>query len=443
MYLERKIDKFLIDWRNRTNHKPLIIKGARQVGKTESIIRFAQNYKNKVVINFIAQPQYKSITSDGYAPESIIKNISLIDDNARLSADDTLIVFDEIQAFPDIVTALKFFAIDGKYDVICSGSLLGINYKQIESNSVGYKEDYTMNSMDFEEFLWAKGRYTAADDMLSHLQNTIPFSATEMNVYSSLFKDFCITGGMPAIVAKHIETGTFEGVLNMQRQILQDYKDDIRKYVTGLEQTKILNVFNHIPVQLAKENKKFQISKVASGARFKDYWGCIEWLNDAGIINICYQLNFPELPIKGNYNSQKYKVYFKDTGLLIASLDEESQTDLRYNGNFGVYKGALYENIAADALIKCGYDTYYYKREDSTLEEDFFVRTAKSLVPIEIKAVNGKSKSMRTLLDSNHYPDITTGIKFCMSNVGFDNKLYTFPYFCLFLLKRYISGVDY
>lgn len=273
MYLERKIDKFLIDWRNRTNHKPLIIKGARQVGKTESIIRFAQNYKNKVVINFIAQPQYKSITSDGYAPESIIKNISLIDDNARLSADDTLIVFDEIQAFPDIVTALKFFAIDGKYDVICSGSLLGINYKQIESNSVGYKEDYTMNSMDFEEFLWAKGRYTAADDMLSHLQNTIPFSATEMNVYSSLFKDFCITGGMPAIVAKHIETGTFEGVLNMQRQILQDYKDDIRKYVTGLEQTKILNVFNHIPVQLAKENKKFQISKVASGARFKDYWG--------------------------------------------------------------------------------------------------------------------------------------------------------------------------
>ena len=198
--------------------------------------------------------------------------------------------------------------------------------------------------MDFEEFLWAKGyNDEQIDDIYGHIANLVPFSNLEISIFQNLFLDFCLLGGMPKVVLSFVEKGTFEGILSIQKQLLFDYKDDVRKYVRGLEQTRILNVFRHIPVQLSKENKKFQVSKVEKGARYKDYWGCVEWLNDAGIINICYCMSFPELPLRGNYDSSKYKIYFRDTGLLIASLDDESQEDLRANNNFGIYKGTFYQ----------------------------------------------------------------------------------------------------
>ena len=269
-----------------------------------------------------------------------------------------------------------------------------------------------------------------------------PFNEIEMKVYSSLFLDYCILGGMPAVVREYISKGTFEGTLDIQRQLLNDYREDIRKYAEGMDQTRILNVFEQIPMQLAKDNKKFQISKVASGARFKDYRGCIEWLRDAGIVNICYCLNFPELPLKGNYDDSKYKLYFFDTGIFVAMLDEEAQEDLRANKNLGVYKGALYENIVGEALIKCGYGLYYYKKDDSYLEEDFFVRTKDYLLPVEVKATNGTAKSLKTLIKSNSYPDIKYGIKFTSGNIGYSDNIYTFPYFCAFLLKDYLKEVS-
>lgn len=330
---------------------------------------------------------------------------------------------------------------DGRFDVICSGPLLGIYYKRIESNSVGYKTDYDMYSLDFEEFLWSKGYESAfIEDMLNHMIQLKPFSDIELAVCENLFMDYCILGGMPAVVREYTEKGTFEGSLTIQRQLISDYEEDIRKYAKGMDQTRILNVFHHIPPQLAKDNKKFQISKVASGARFKDYRGCIEWLKDAGIVNICYCLNFPELPLKGNYDDVKFKIYFADTGLLVAMLDEEAQEDLRANKNLGVYKGALFENIVGEALSKSGYDLFYYKRRDSTLEEDFFVRTAQKLVPVEVKAQNGRSKSLRTLIETKKYEDVKYGIKFAKSNIGYSNQIYTFPYFCAFLLKRYMKS---
>jgi predicted AAA+ superfamily ATPase len=197
-----------------------------------------------------------------------------------------------------------------------------------------------------------------------------------------------------------------------------------------------------IPSQLAKENKKFQISKVTSGARLKDYEGCIEWLCDAGVINLCYCLHTPELPLKGNNEENKFKIYTADTGMLIAMLDDEAQEDLRANRNMNVYKGGLYENIVAEALVKSGYDLHYYKKENSTLEEDFFVRTKKCLVPVEVKSTNGRSKSLRTLIDSEKYPEIQWGIKLVKGNIGFMNNIYTFPYYCSFLLKRYLMQKD-
>lgn len=441
MYMMRKIDSFLKEWREDPERKPLIVKGPRQVGKTESIRKFAsENYESIIEINFVEEPKYEMIITDGYKTADIIKNISLLDPSKKFIDGKTLIFFDEIQKFPDIATSLKFFKQDGRFDIICSGSMLGINYRKIESNSVGYKTDYTMRSMDFEEFLWAKGYDNSfTDNLLEHMKEMKAFNELELNVGHSLFLDYCVLGGMPAVVREYIVKNTFEGSLETQRQLIEDYKEDIRKYAVGLDQTRIMNVFNHIAPQLAKENKKFQISKVASGARFKDYRGCIEWLIDAGIVNVCYCLNFPELPLKGNYVDDKYKLYFADSGLLVSMLDEESQDDLRANKNLGVYKGALYENIVGEALVKSSYDLYYYKREDSILEEDFFVRTAENLIPVEVKATNGRSKSLRTLIKSERYPDIKYGIKFTGGNIGYSDDIYTFPYFCAFLLKKYLN----
>ncbi len=441
MYLRRKIDAFLEEWMADPNRKPLIVKGCRQIGKTESVLRFAKmHYESVVEINFVRDEKYKKIIADGYGAADIIKNISRIDPSKRFIPQKTLLFFDEITEFPEIATALKFFREDGRFDVICSGSMLGVNYKRIESNSVGNKTDYTMHSMDFEEFLWAKGYGDdAVSDMLDHMRTCKPFGELEMDIYHALFLDYCILGGMPAVVREYIEKGTFEGSLETQRQLIADYKEDIRKYAEGLDQARVINVFNSIAPQLAKENKKFQISRVASGARFRDYRGCVEWLADAGIINLCYCLSFPELPLNGNYDADKYKVYFADTGLLVSLLDEEAGDDLRANKNLGVYKGALYENAVGEALVKSGYALYYYKREDSTLEQDFFIRSADALIPIEVKARSGKTKSMRALIDSERYPDVTCGFKFSYGNIGYDNDVFSFPYFCAFLLKRYMK----
>lgn len=442
IYLKRKLDAFLDEWKRDPVRKPLIVKGPRQVGKTESIRKFgAENYDNVIEVNFVEEPKYKMMTADGFKTDDLIKNISRMDPSKHFIEGKTLLFFDELQEFPEIATALKFFCQDGRFDVICSGSMLGIHYNRIESNSVGYKTDYEMHSLDFEEFLWGKGySEQEVEELLGHMKNLVPFNQVELSVYSGLFLDFCILGGMPAVVREYVEKGTFEGSLATQRQLLSDYEEDVRKYAQGVGQTRILNIFRQIPLQLAKDNKKFQISKVSSGARFKDYRGCIEWLEDAGIINVCHCMKYPELPLKGNFDETKYKIYFADSGLLVAMLDEEAQDDLRANRNLDVYKGALYENIVGEALSKSGYGLYYYKRENSTLEEDFFVRTAQALIPIEVKSTNGRSKSLRTLICDEKYEDIHYGIKLTGGNIGYDGRIYTFPYFCAFLLRRYLKA---
>ena len=441
MYLKRKVDVFLENWKTRSNRKPLIIRGARQIGKTETIRHFAeQHYKHIVEINFVDSPVFKTITAEGYKPEFIIAAISRIDNSFMFEPGKTLIFFDEIQEHPDITTSLKFFCQDGRFDVICSGSLLGLHYRQVSSNSVGYREDCEMYALDFGEFLAAKGYPEAiAGEMLSHLADSAPFSEAEMAVFPRLFLDYCITGGMPEVVRSHVESRTFEGILDLQRQLNSAYRDDVRKYAKGMEQTRIINVLEHIPAQLARENKKFMLSTIERGARFKDYWGCVEWLRDAGIVNVCHCLNFPELPLKGNYNASRYKLYLADSGLLVAQLDSEAQEDLRVHKNLHTYGGGLFENIVAEAIKKSGGELYYYRREDSKLEEDFFLRSRSNIVPIEVKATNGRSKSLRTLIESDHYPDISFGVKITNSNIGFENGIHTIPHFCAFLLKDWLS----
>ena len=444
MYFKRKIDEFLADWKNNHSRKPLIIKGARQIGKTESILHFAhENYENVVYINFVLDKKYTTIVNDGYDVETVVKNITLINPSTKFIPDKTLIVFDEIQEYPDIATTLKSFNLYGKYDVICSGSMLGINYKKIHSNSVGSKTAYEMFSMDFEEFLWAKGyEDTAINSILEHMISLTPFSETEVSVYKSLFLDYCVLGGMPDVIKGYIKTGTFSQSLEIQGQIRLDYEEDVRKYAEGLDQAKIISVYRSIPAQLAKENKKFQFSIIDKKARSREYTGCIEWLIDAGVVTECNCLNYPELPLKGNVDNSKYKLYYPDTGLLISALDEEAQEDLRVNKNLGVYKGALYENFVAEAFVKQGLGLFYYKKDNSTLEEDFFVRSKNELIPVEVKSNNDSSKSLTALIKSDRYADIKHGIKLGDFNLGVANNIYTFPYFCAFMLKAYLQKWD-
>ena len=439
--LKRKIDKYLVEWKQNSDKKPLIVKGARQIGKTESIRNFANNnYKNVIEINFILQKQFQDIFDDGFEVDTIIKNISLRNPNLEFIPGETLIFFDELQACINCATSLKSFNQDGRYDVICSGSLMGINYNEIESNSVGNKEDYEMHSMDFEEFLWAKGyKEEQIESLYEHMLSLTPFSETELSVMFDNFKEYMIIGGMPAIVNTFVKNGNYSGTLKLQRQILLDYEEDITKYAGGLDHGKILNVYRKIPVFLGKENKKFQISKVEMGARTREYVGTIEWLDNAGIINVCYCLEQPELPLKGNYNPDNFRLYFRDTGLLIGSLDEEVQEDLRNNKNFNTYKGAIYENIVADMLVKQGYNLYFYKNEKGTVEMDFFVRDKESLIPVEVKADDGATISLNNLVETEKYKDVKYGIKLCYKNIGFNGKFYTFPYFLTFLLKRYLK----
>ncbi len=439
--LKRKIDIYLTTWKDNPDRKPLIIKGARQIGKTRSIEWFAnRNYKSVILINFVEQKKYREIFNDGFEVDSILKNISLLNPEFTFIPGDTIFFFDELQACPNCATSLKFFKLDGRFDVICSGSLMGINYKEIESNSVGYKEDYEMHSMDFEEFLWAKGySETFVEELYEHMLNLKPLASLQMDILMELFRDYVIVGGMPEVVDTYIKNKNFSGTLGIQKQLLKDYEEDITKYVEGLDKAKVKAVYNHISTFLAKENKRFQITKIAKNARNRDYIGCVEWLADAGVINTCYCLNLPELPLKGNYDPKLYKLYFKDTGLLIASLDEEAQEDLRTNKNLGTYKGAIYENIVGDMLVKQGYQLFYYNHDKPAMEMDFFVRDADSLIPVEVKANDGATASLNRLLKDDNYPDIKYGIKLGYKNIGFNGQFYTFPYFLTFLLKRFIS----
>ena len=439
--LKRKIDAYLESWKNNPERKPLIVKGARQIGKTRSIEHFAtQQYKYVVKINFVEQIKYRDIFNDGFEVDTILKNISLLNPAFEFIPHDTLFFFDELQACPNCATALKFFQLDGRFDVICSGSLMGINYQEIESNSVGYKEDYEMHSMDFEEFLWAKGYDEQfIDNLYQSMIEVNPLSALQMEVLFTLFRDYICIGGMPEVVSTYIKNNNFSGTLSLQKQLLKDYEEDITKYVEGLDKAKVKAVYNHIPTFLAKENKRFQITKIGRNARNRDYVSSVEWLADAGIVNLCYCLNYPELPLKGNYDPKLYKIYFKDTGLIIASLDEEAQEDLRANKNLGTYKGAIYENIVGDMLVKQGYQLYYYNSDKPSLEMDFFVRDAHSLIPVEVKANDDATPSLHNLLKGDKYGDIQYGIKLGYKNIGFNGQFYTFPYFLTFLLRKFLS----
>jgi predicted AAA+ superfamily ATPase len=430
--LKRKIYEYLVQWKNRNDKLCLLVKGARQVGKTFIIELFAkENYKYFTCINFVQNPAYKAIFDGELDIETLVKQISLRVSGAELVPKETIIFLDEIQDCPRARAALKFFAQDGRFDVIASGSMLGINYKDVPSYPVGYVDYLEMYSLDFEEFLWANGiSPISIADIKEYYdkKKTLPSAMHERMM--ELFREYIVVGGMPRAVNEFVSSHNFSNVMKIQKAIITDYTDDIAKYAEGVEKAKARACFLSIPKHLSKDYKKFQYSIVERGGTARKYGGSLMWLFDADIINFCYNLSTPELPLEGNAKSDVFKVYMRDTGLLMAMLEDGSQADI-IDGNLGIYKGAIYENIIADIFSKAGKKLYYFE-QNGKLEIDFFIRQDKTATAIEVKSAdNTKSKSMEAIFDGY---GVQRGIKLSAKNVGRADRFDSLPlYMAMFL----------
>lgn len=423
--LKRKLEKQLHDWKNNPDRMPLVIKGARQVGKTFTIDKFCkENYKYYYYIDFSEMPNFKDVFAGNLDRETIVKNLTLEIRDLRLSPNETVIVLDEIQHCPNARTALKFLAKDEQFDIIASGSLLGINYKEVSSFPVGYTDHLEMHSLDFEEFCWGNGLNDAGLSIVKeHYISKKPMPSSGHSRMLSLFKEYIVVGGMPRVVQDFVTNSNFGNVLRIQRAIIEDYKDDIAKYAEGNDKAKARNCFLSIPKQLAKNYKKFQYSVVEKGGTSRKFGGALMWLYDAGIINFCYNLSIPELPLEGNSKNNEFKVYMRDTGLLVAMLEDGSQANI-IKGNLGIYKGAVYENIIAEILTKQGRKLYYFDRPNR-LEIDFIIRQDDNPVGVEVKSGdNTKAKSIDSLVG---FWGVDKGIKLTSGNLGVAGKIETLP----------------
>ncbi len=437
--LKRKIEQELIKWKNEKGHKPLIIKGCRQCGKTYSALEFAKkNYKNVIYLNFFVNPDYASIFSGSLEVDNITMLITaMLGKEAIFEAGNTILIFDEIQECPDARTALKFFKIDGRYDVIGTGSLLGVNGygKDPKSVPVGFETVIDMYPLDFEEFLWANGINENIINVLKECldKHTIVPEAIH-NRMKELLLEYIVVGGMPDAVNAFINTKKMNDVLKIQRDIVYSYKDDMVKYADKSDKANIKECFESIPYQLAKENKKFQYSLIKKGSTASKYLGSLQWIEDAGIIKRCYNLNNTELPLDGNANRDIFKVYMCDIGLFISMLEDGTQFDV-LQGKLYSYKGAIFENLIADIFIKAGKKLYYFHK-DSGLEIDFVIRYKNECTLLEVKAKSGNTKSTRTILENPDKYHVYNAIKLGDYNIGYNDNILTLPLYMAFLLPN-------
>ena len=438
--LKRKIEQALINWKNTPNHSPLIIKGCRQCGKTFSVRDFAKkNYKYEVYLNFFKNPSYISIFDGSLEIDNLIMMMSaLLGPSAVFKQGETVIILDEIQDCPEARTALKFFREDGRFDVIGTGSWLGVKGygKQPKSIPVGSETVIEMHPLDFEEFLWANGITPQIIDKLKEYFNEekpVPEALHEK--MRQLILQYTVVGGMPEVVDTFVKTKQMNSVLALQRDIVRSYEDDMVKYADDKDKSLIKECFQSIPKQLSKENKKFQYSIVKKGGTASKFQGSIQWIEDAGIIARCYNLDLPELPLDGNAIDDVFKVYMQDSGLLVSMLEDGTQFDI-LQGNLYGYKGAIFENLMADIFTKMGRKLYYYHK-DSGLEIDFVIRYKGGATLIEVKATTGNTKSTKTILSNPEKYHVAGAIKLGDYNVGRNEKMLTIPIYMGFLLNEF------
>ena len=433
--------KYLINWKQKKDKSALIIKGARQVGKSYLVREFGRNeYESYIEINFLKNPLYKNIFKGDLSAEEIFKRLSAYIPNLKIIPFKTLLFLDEIQVCAEARTAVKFLVEDGSVDVISSGSLLGLSYLEDDDKNVteptslpvGYEEQITMYSLDFEEFLWAKG-YN--DDAIAYLKDfyisnkEVPKELNDK--YLELFREFMIVGGMPEVVQTFIDTNNFQEASKIQGKILADYQDDISKHAKGQEKIKVRQCYDSIPKQLAKEYKKFQYSVVEKGKTSKKYGGSIKWLCDSSLVNKCSNVNEAYIPLLAYEMDDQFKLYLNDTGLLLYLYGPETKLAILNNTLKGNAKGGIYENIISESLLKRGYKLYYYKTQNSSMEIEFVIEKNGEVIPIEVKVGNDSTPSLNSFINKYH-PKVS--YKFVNGNVGFLDGKKTLPHYMVMFI---------
>ena len=441
----RKIMLELENWKNSTGKKKaLVIKGLRQIGKTYSVREFAkENYKNVIYVNFKENESAKKIFDYDLNVNRIIIDLSALFPNSRFEEGNTVIIFDEIQECANARSSIKPFCEDGRFDIIATGSLLGIkgyNKKKGKGVPTGFERVVYMKPMDFEEFLWAKGINENVIDYIRECYETkIPVSEATHQAMLRYFKEYICVGGLPYIVDRFISTNDMNVVWQEQHDIIEEYKDDFGKHLDENENEeidfsllgRINRVFDSIPAQLAKENKKFVFSTLEKKGRSEKYLPAIQWLCDFGIINLCYNLNNISEPLEGNKIDNIFKIYMQDSGLFISMLDRDCPAKI-LSGDLGIYKGAIFENIIADSFSKQDKKLYYFHK-DSGLEIDFISKVKDEISLIEVKSTTGNTKSANTVLKNPQY-DVNLCYKLSENNVGVAENKITIPYYMAFLL---------
>lgn len=442
--LKRKIYAQLLEWKKSRREeglkKCLLVKGARQVGKSFIVGEFGKNeYKSFINIDFFRQPGLKGIFDGDLTAEEIYKRMTAYIPNIELIPNDTLIFLDEIQRCGNARTAIKFLAEDMRYDVISSGSLMGLSYGEDDDEDVeipasvpvGYEKQITLYSLDFEEFLWANGY---SDEAINNLRSyfisgeTIPDTIHEK--FQSLFREYMVVGGMPEVVASYAEHKDFNRVAQIQQDILSEYRDDISKHAKGKEKQLVRMCYDAVPKQLAKELKKFQYSTVEKGQTRRKFGGSIQWLKDSEIVNACYNIHEPYLPLMANAYDDQFKLYINDTGLLSCMYGFETKLAILNNTIRGNARGGIYENIISECLIKRGYTLYYYK-PDQEHEIEFLIEKGGEVIPVEVKAGNRATPSLNDFI--NKYSPSTAYKLVGTKNGVVDSKI-TIPHYMVMFI---------
>ena len=432
--MERKMSKKLLEWKNDTEKTPLILYGARQVGKTYTILSFGkENYKNVAYINFEDNTEISKIFEQDLEVERIIKELS-VKLGITILEEDTLIFFDEIQACERALTSLKYFAESKtKYHVIAAGSLLGIAInRQKYSFPVGKVKMLTLYPLDFEEFLWALDKKNLANMIRKAFSEDKEFSLHSLaNEYYRLY---LAIGGMPRAILEYKEKRDMDFVTAILKDINNSYIADMAKYANPTETTKIMAVYNIISAQLAKENKKFQYKLIKSGARAYEYEIAINWLNASGIINQCTKIREGKLPLSAFIEPESFKIYMSDVGILCNKFGIPTNIVTVENDNMNDFKGALTENYVCNSLVQCGLKPYYWE-SNGKAEVDFVVQDKEgNIIPIEVKSsIHTRSKSLNVFKSLYKIP---YSIRISTKNFGFENDIKCIPLYSVFCLDN-------